>query len=79
MALDKITAMQVRVVLEREKGEYKPAIGPTSSARGDLHLTYRTAPRSIGVLASRRVREPLPGCNGAALSSPALRQRFATD
>lgn len=43
--------MQVHVVLEREKGEYKPAMGPTSSASGDLHLTYRTSRgRKVAVL-----------------------------
>lgn len=43
--------MRVRVVLERDKGEYRPAMGSKQAGTGDLHLTYRTARnRRIAVL-----------------------------
>jgi hypothetical protein len=35
--------MQVRVVLERERGEYRPSMGPKDAGTGNLHLTYRTS------------------------------------
>lgn len=34
--------MRVKVVLEREMGEFKPSYGPKDCGTGDLHLTYRT-------------------------------------
>lgn len=43
--------MRVKVVLERQKGEYIPAYGPKEIGTGDLHLTYRTSRnRRVGVL-----------------------------
>lgn len=44
-------SMRARVVLEREKGEYRPAMGSKVAGTGDLHLTYRTARnRRVAVL-----------------------------
>jgi hypothetical protein len=43
--------MRVKVVLEREKGEFRPACGPKDAGTGDLHLTYRSARnRRVAVL-----------------------------
>jgi hypothetical protein len=43
--------MRVTVVLEREKGEYRPSFGNKESACGDLHMTYRTSwNRRVAVL-----------------------------
>lgn len=43
--------MRVRVALEREAGEYRPALGNKARATGDLHLTYRTnGSRRVAVL-----------------------------
>ena len=43
--------MQVKVILERERGEYRASYGPKDTGRGDLHLTYRTANnRRVAVL-----------------------------
>lgn len=43
--------MRVRVVLERECGEYRPSFGARDAGMGDLHLTYRTASnRRVAVL-----------------------------
>lgn len=43
--------MRVKVVLERDKGAFRPNQGPRDAARGDLHLTYRTARnRRVAVL-----------------------------
>lgn len=37
-----LSSMRVRVVLERERGEYRPSFGNKEAGSGDLHLTYRT-------------------------------------
>jgi hypothetical protein len=43
--------MQVRVVLERERGEYRSCMGPKDAGMGNLHLTYRTSRnRRVAVL-----------------------------
>lgn len=43
--------MRVRVVLERQKGEFIAAYGPQDAGTGDLHLTYRTSRnRRVAVL-----------------------------
>lgn len=43
--------MRVKVVLERERGEYRPSYGPKNTGIGDLHLTYRTSQnRRVAVL-----------------------------
>ena len=43
--------MRVRVVLEREKGAFRPSYGPKDSATGNLHLTHRTSrDRRVAVL-----------------------------
>lgn len=43
--------MRVRVLLERDKGEFVASYGPRDGATGDLHLTYRSARnRRVAVL-----------------------------
>lgn len=43
--------MRVRVVLERERGQFKGSYGPKDACSGDLHLTYRTTSnRKVAVL-----------------------------
>jgi hypothetical protein len=43
--------MRVKVILERDKGAYRPSYGPKDAGTGDLHLTYRTANnRKVAVL-----------------------------
>jgi hypothetical protein len=43
--------MQVRVTLERERGEFRPASIRQERGTGDLHLTYRTSlNRRVAVL-----------------------------
>lgn len=43
--------MRVKVVLERERGVYKAALGPKDAGTGDLHLTYRSVKnRRVAVL-----------------------------
>lgn len=43
--------MKVRVTLERERGEFRPASWPKDAGTGDLYLTYRTTQnRRVAVL-----------------------------
>jgi hypothetical protein len=43
--------MRVRVILERERGEYRPSFGNKEEGSGDLHLTYRSSRnRRVAVL-----------------------------
>jgi hypothetical protein len=43
--------MRARVVLERDKGEYRPSFGNKEASQGDLHMTYRTSRnRKVAVL-----------------------------
>jgi len=44
-------SMRVRVMLERDRGEFLASYGPKTTATGELHLTYRTARnRRVAVL-----------------------------
>ena len=43
--------MRVKVVLERERGVYRPSYGHKDTGTGDLHLTYRSVKnRRVAVL-----------------------------
>lgn len=39
------------MILERDRGEFRPSYGPKDAGKGDLHLTYRTTNnRKVAVL-----------------------------
>lgn len=53
--------MRVRVILEREKGEFIASYGPKDVGVGDLCLTYRTSGnRRVAVLKLIAANRPWP-------------------
>lgn len=70
--------MRVSVVLEREKGVYRPSFGNKEAASGDLHLTYRTSRnRKVAVLQLLGAEKPWPNLYDPKLVDlSARRMRF---